>query len=298
MANNSDNYNGNESSEEFLQQVGNLVRSLRAKRGISRKILAHDSSVSERYLANLEQGKGNISINLLRQVARALNTDLTNLLPCNTIQTPEQSLINEFVGRLSRKEQQNALEILYQKFTSHDKAKKRIALIGLRGAGKTTLGQLLEEREKLPFIRIAEKIENISGMAISEIFSLSGQSGYRRLEEKALYQTLNQYDSCCIETGGSIVSEAKGLNLLLTTCLVVWVRATPQEHMDRVIAQGDLRPMADNDDAMDDLCRILAERAPYYEKAHAILDTSGKTIEQSYDMLLKVISDTREAPST
>ncbi|MBT4521419.1 MAG: helix-turn-helix transcriptional regulator [Halieaceae bacterium] len=278
-----------ESGHEFLQQVGSRVRGRRASLGMTRKMLAHDSTVSERYLANLEQGKGNISINLLRQVAEALRTGLADLLPSDRQQTPEQSLINELVGRLSTEDQKTALQTLYQNYASTSNAPTRVALIGLRGAGKTTLGQLLHRRQQLPFVRLVDEIESIAGMAISEVLSLSGQRGYRRLEEKALIQTLDTYQSCCIEAGGGIVSEPKALNLLLTTCLVIWIRATPEEHMSRVIAQGDLRPMADNRDAMKDLHRILEERKPYYEKAHATLDTSGKSIEQSYGELEALI---------
>lgn len=289
MKNNGDN--NTETNEVFLKQIGDRVRGLRASRGMTRKMLAKDSSVSERYLADFEQGKGNISINLLRQVARALRINLSELFPFGAKQTPELSLINEFVGRLSRDEQQTALQLLYQKFSLLDEGQTRIALIGLRGAGKTTLGTLLQERQNLPFIRLADEIESIGGMAVSEILELSGQSGYRRLEEKALLNTLNEYDSCCIETGGSIVAEVKKLNILLSTCLVIWVCTTPLEHMERVTAQGDLRPMANNDDAMEDLHRILEERTPYYEKAHAVLDTSGKTVEQSYKELVKIVQE-------
>lgn len=289
MKNNGDN--NTETNEVFLKQIGDRVRGLRASRGMTRKMLAKDSSVSERYLADFEQGKGNISINLLRQVARALRINLSELFPFGAKQTPELSLINEFVGRLSRDEQQTALQLLYQKFSLRDEGQTRIALIGLRGAGKTTLGTLLQERQNLPFIRLADEIESIGGMAVSEILELSGQSGYRRLEEKALLNTLNEYDSCCIETGGSIVAEVKKLNILLSTCLVIWVCTTPLEHMERVTAQGDLRPMANNDDAMEDLHRILEERTPYYEKAHAVLDTSGKTVEQSYKELVKIVQE-------
>lgn len=289
MKNNGDN--NTESNGAFLKQVGDRVRGLRASRGMTRKMLARDSSISERYLADFEQGKGNISINLLRQVARALRTNLSDLLPSIVKQTPELSLINEFIGRLSREEQQEALQILYQKFSLLDERQTRITLIGLRGAGKTTLGLLLQERQNLPFIKLANEIESIGGMAVSEILELSGQAGYRRLEEKALLNTLNKYETCCIETGGSIVADVKKLNILLSTCLVIWVCTTPQEHMERVIAQGDLRPMANNDDAMEDLNRILEERTPYYEKAHAVLDTSGKTVEQSYKELIKIVKE-------
>jgi len=276
---------------DFLQEIGNRVRGLRANRGMTRKMLARDSSISERYLADIEQGKGNISINLLRQVSQALATNLEELLPKATKQTPELSLINEFISHLSRDKQQAALQMLYQKFSSLRNEKTRIALIGLRGAGKTTLGKLLRKRQNLPFIQLAQEIETIGGMPISEILELSGQSGYRRLEEKALFTALNEHESCCIETGGSIVAELKNLNILLSTCLVIWIRTSPNEHMERVVNQGDLRPMANNNDAMEDLEAILEERTPYYEKADAILDTSGKNIEQSYKELIKIIQE-------
>ncbi|RLA03378.1 MAG: transcriptional regulator [Gammaproteobacteria bacterium] len=279
------------SNKDFLIQIGSNVRSLRASRGMTRKMLAKDSSVSERYLANLEQGEGNISINLLRQVANALHTEPAKLLPRTDKRSPEQSLINDFVTRLSREEQQTALKMLYQQFSALQSEHTRITLIGMRGAGKSTLGQLLEDRQSLAFVKLVDVIESLAGMSVPEILEFSGQSGYRRLEGDALYETLNQYDSCCIEAGGSIVSEANELNILLTSSLVIWVKASPQEHMDRVIAQGDMRPMAGNQHAMSDLEQILAERNPYYEQAHAILDTSGKTVEQSYSDLVSIIHE-------
>src|SRR5262245_10026984 len=180
------------SNEEVLMEVGKRIRGLRASRGMTRKMLSQHSTVSERYLANLEQGKGNISISLLRQIARALSTDMSNLLPSNVKQSPEQSLITEFVGRLSREEQQSALQMLYERFSALGHGNTRVALIGLRGAGKTTLGQMLEERQNLRFIKIVDQIEAAGGMAIGEILALSGQAGYRRLEERALFKTLNE----------------------------------------------------------------------------------------------------------
>ena len=276
-------------TEDFLKLVGQRVRGLRANRGMTRKMFSNDSGVSERYLANLEQGQGNISILLLRQVAQALNTDVSSLLPSRMEQSPEQSLINEFVGRLTREEQQSVLQKLYEEHSDLSGGHTRIALIGLRGAGKTTLGKLLEQRKNVQYVNLVDEVEAAGGMDIAEILALSGQIGYRRLEEKALFKTLNQYEACCIETGGSIVSELKELNLLLSTCLVIWIKTAPKEHMGRIIEQGDLRPMANNDDAMQDLRRILSERTPYYEKAHAVLDTSGKSVEQSYEEFVSLL---------
>lgn len=284
-----------EHNDDFLQQIGDRIRGMRANRGMTRKMLAQDSSVSERYLANLEQGKGNISINLLRQVATALNTNIDELLPSTKYYSPEQSLINEFVSRLSRSEQKQTLELLHSRFSGSSAKPTRIALIGLRGAGKSTLGKMLEERQNLAFIRLVNEIEKLGGMPISEIFALSGQQAYRRLEEKALFQTLNNHDNCCIETGGSIVSQPKELNLLLATCFVIWVKASPEDHMQRVIAQGDMRPMNNNSDAMENLRLILKERTPYYEKAHAVLNTTGKTVEQSYRDIASLIKNKKIA---
>lgn len=278
-------------SEQLLQQVGDKVRSLRARRGMTRKNLAHDSQVSERYLANLEQGKGNISIILLNQIAQALRTSVADLVSPEGQQSPEQSLILQFVSELTVAEQQTALQLLYEQFSNRSSIPKRVAFIGLRGAGKTTLGTLLGKRAKCPFIKLVDEIERLAGMTLPEVFSLSGQSGYQRLEEKALIKAINDNPSCCIETGGSIVSEPKALNILLTSCFVIWVKTSPEEHMQRVINQGDLRPIADNKEAMADLRQILIERMPFYEKANAVLDTSGKTVEESYAALEKILRD-------
>jgi len=277
-------------NEAFLLEVGQRVRRSRAARGMSRKLLSQQSDVSERYLANLEQGHGNISINLLRQVARALGTDIAELFPGGKQATPESALISDFVARLSREEQRTALDLLYKSFTEGPHKTSRIALIGLRGAGKTTLGRMLEEHLHIPFVRLTQKIETLAEMSLAEVLNLYGQRGYRRIEEKALFETLHEFDSVCIEAGGSIVSEFKGLNLLLTTCTVVWIRASPEEHMERVVRQGDLRPMQDIDDAMADLREILEERIPFYEQAHLTLDTSGKTVEQSFQELLALLA--------
>jgi len=279
--------------EPLLEAVGHKVRALRAGRGMTRKMLAADSDVSERYLAQLEQGRGNMSISLLQRVAAALRTDAGELLRGANDITAEQMLIDELVQRLSAEDQHRALQLLYKNFsTSHDR--NRVALVGMRGAGKTSLGSLLAKRLDVPFVQLVTEIEKLGGMAVGEILSLSGQDGYRRLEERALLDVLANSEKCVIETGGSIVSETGLFNILLTSCHVVWVKALPEEHMQRVIDQGDLRPLRSNDDAMADLRRILSAREPFYAQAHSVVDTSGSTLEDSFRQLLGVLPKTIE----
>jgi XRE family aerobic/anaerobic benzoate catabolism transcriptional regulator len=278
-----------ETPDELFEDLGRKVRALRAGRGMTRKMLAADSNVSERYLAQLEQGQGNISIGLLQRVAKALRTDLGEMLRGGNEVSAEQMLINELIQRLDSDEQHRALQLLYQNFSAtHDC--RRIALIGMRGAGKTSLGSRLAEYLDIPFIQLVTEIEKLGGMPVAEILSLSGQDGYRRLEEKALFDVLARLEKCVIETGGSIVSETNLLNALLTTCHVVWVKASPEEHMQRVIDQGDMRPMQSNDDAMADLRRILEAREPFYAQSHVIIDTAGSELEESFQQLVDLLS--------
>lgn len=275
--------------DELLEDLGRKVRALRAGRGMTRKMLSADSSVSERYLAQLEQGQGNISIGLLQRVAKALRTDLGELLRGGNEVTAEQVLINELVLRLDSDDQHRALQLLYQNFSATQDC-SRVALVGMRGAGKTSLGNRLAEHRGVPFIQLVTEIEKLAGMPVGEILSLSGQDGYRRLEEKALFDVLARLDKCVIETGGSIVSETSLFNVLLTTCHVVWVKASPEEHMQRVIDQGDLRPIGSNVDAMADLRRILEAREPFYAQSHDIIDTAGSQLEDSFQQLAASLS--------
>jgi len=274
--------------DELLERLGQKVRALRAGRGMTRKMLAADSAVSERYLAQLEQGQGNISIALLQRVALALRTDLAVLVRGGKSVSAEQVLINELVQRLDIDDQHRALQLLYQNFSaSHDC--KRIALVGMRGAGKTALGSRLADQLDVPFVQLVTEIEKIGGMPVAEILSLSGQDGYRSLEEKALFDVLARLEKCVIETGGSIVSETRLLNTLLTTCYVIWIKTSPEEHMQRVIDQGDLRPIESNDDAMAALRRILEARNPFYAQAHTVIDTAGAKLEESYGQLVAAL---------
>jgi XRE family aerobic/anaerobic benzoate catabolism transcriptional regulator len=275
-------------SKRLLGVLGNRVRTLRAHRGMTRKALARDSSVSVRYLAQLEQGQGNISVVLLARIAAALRTEPGDLLQTHERQTAEEVLIADLLRELSPDTHQAFLQMVSENFAVPVESRRRIALIGLRGAGKTSQGELLAKHIDAPFVRLGGQIEQLAGMSASEIFSLSGQAGYRRLEEKALMQTLKRYDRCVIETGGSIVMDPKLLNTLLTTCFVVWLHARPEEYMRRLTAEGDVRPMENQEDAMADLRRILSERDEFYSKAHASIDTNGKSIDDCVTELIQI----------
>lgn len=275
-------------STRLLGILGERVRTLRSHRRMTRKVLARDSGVSERYLAQLEHGQGNISVVLLARVAAALRTEPSDLLQTRERQTAEEVLIADLLRELSPDTHKAFLQILSENFSVPIESRRRIALIGLRGAGKTSQGKLLAAHLGLPFIYLGGEIEKLAGMSSSEIFSLSGQTGYRRLEEKALMQTLKKYDRCVVETGGSIVTDPKLLNTLLTTCFVVWLHARPEEYMRRLTAEGDVRPMENLSDAMSDLRRILSERDELYSRAHASIDTSDKSIDECVAELIQL----------
>jgi len=275
----------------LLGVLGERVRTLRAHRGMTRKALARDSGVSERYLAQLEQGRGNISVVLLARVATALRTDLSDLLRMREEHTAEEVLISDLLRDLSPDTHKAFLQMLSENFSVPVEARRRIALVGLRGAGKTSQGTLLATHLDIPFVHLGGEIEKLAGMSTSEIFSLSGQAGYRRLEEKALMQTLREHDRCVLETGGSIVTDPKLLNTLLTTCFVVWLHAQPEEYMRRLVAQGDVRPMENQEDAMSDLRLILSERNELWATAHVSIDTNGKTIEDCVAELMQLLPD-------
>lgn len=280
---------------DYLVRLGERVRNLRAQRGMTRKLLARDSKVSERYLAQLEMGQGNISINLLRQVAHALATPLSDLLQ-EEEPSVEMKLLHEFLVRLDPQQLQRVWELLFVEFGGmHAQGKReRIALIGLRGGGKSTLGAALGKRLGIPFIRLSHEIEREAGTSMGELFSLYGQTGYRRYERRALEAVVAKNKRAVIEIPGGLVTEPGTFELLLSSCMVVWVAASPEEHMSRVVAQGDHRPMDDNNEAMEDLRRILQGRAPLYGKADITLNTSGRTVEQSLDELAMAVGSYSE----
>ncbi|MDO8876414.1 MAG: helix-turn-helix transcriptional regulator [Pseudolabrys sp.] len=276
----------------YLRRLGERVRMLRNQRGMSRKVLAKQAKVSERYIAQLESGLGNCSIVLLRRIARAIGLPVTQLVHDGAEPTLDLVLLTQFLERLPAPALAEAREMLLQKFSepSEDTRRRRIALIGLRGGGKSTLGALLAQRLDVPFIELDREIERRSGAALSEIFDMFGQETFRRAEREALDEVLRRHKHFVLAAGGSIVTEPGTLEILLSSCFTVWVRAEPRDHMQRVMAQGDMRPMANSGRAMEDLISILKSREPLYARAEVTLITSDKSPEQNVNELLQTIA--------
>jgi len=275
-------------TDGFLTDLGERVRTTRARRGMTRKILARDSGVSERYLAQLENGQGNISIVLLRQVAQAMGVEVADLVREGPEWPAELNLILERLRLLEPQALHAAHRLVSTTFGKARSSVHPIALIGLRGAGKSTLGQLLAKRFSTDFVELADEIERDAGMSANEIFSLSGQTAYRRHERRALELLLARDKQVVLSTGGGLVAEAANYELLLASCFTVWLKASPEAHMQRVIAQGDHRPMADNDEAMEDLRRILDGREAMHRKADVTIDTTGRSVEDCLAELIEV----------
>ena len=286
--------------DRLLAALGERVRSLRARRGLTRKAVALAAGVSERHLANLEYGIGNASILILQQVALALQCPLAELIGDITTSSPEWLLIRELLESRSEADLRRARVVLGELFGTRGDAKARthrIALVGLRGAGKSTLGQMLADDLDYPFVELSREIEKFAGCTIREIHDLYGTNAYRRYERRALEEAIQIYPEAVIATPGGIVSDAATFNELLTHCTTVWLQAQPEEHMQRVAAQGDMRPMAASAEAMDDLKRILAGRLSFYSKADIAFDTSGQTLEQAFRGLRDEVRRTLGLPA-
>ena len=271
---------------DFLLFLGKRVRELRNLRGMTRKMVARESDVSERHLAQLEAGEGNVSIVLLRRIAAALNASLFELFAPQVEEPAEKLMIQRFLERLPNHRLEDVVFRLMRDFSPGEKMRrKRIALIGLRGAGKSTLGSKLAIELTIPFIELDGAIEKDTGMPLSEIFSLYGQSGYRAIEKRTLARVLNEHAAAVLSVGGGVVSEKETFDYLLSHCYTIWIKAQPEEHMARVLEQGDFRAMAGNDQAMEDLRRILEAREPLYRQADVELDTSGSSVTESFSRL-------------
>ncbi len=276
----------------LLRTLGERVREARARRGMTRRILARDSGVSERHLAQLETGQANVSVLLLAQISAALGLSAADLLRRSGDEEPaELTLIHQFLRRLPERRLARVRAQLLRDFGEvGGQRENRIALIGLRGAGKSTLGAALAAELHVPFVELDREVEREAGTGLSEIFLLYGQQGFRRYERRCLEKTLETHERCVIATGGSIVSEPATYDLLLSTCFTVWLKASPEEHMERVIEQGDTRPMAGNAGAMDDLRRILDSRAALYGQADATVDTSARSPRQCLKDLKRTLA--------
>jgi XRE family aerobic/anaerobic benzoate catabolism transcriptional regulator len=280
----------NESDPDFLANLGRRVREAREQRGMARKVLSRAASVSERYLAQLEAGEGNASVVLLRRVAAALGVRLPDLLDSGETMT-EQRLIRRFLDSLPRQRLEEVLRRLTHDFGQEEAVRrKRITLVGLRGAGKTTLGNALAKSLRRRLVELDKEIEQEAGISLSEVFLLYGQAGYRRIERRCLERVINSQEDMVLTVGGGIVSEPETYNLLLMNCYTVWIKAAPEEHMARVVAQGDTRPMAGHAEAMEDLRNILAAREALYSKADAVVDTAGRSIETSLVALRQAVA--------
>ncbi len=274
------------SNGDFLLSLGKRVRELRNRRGLTRKMMAKEADVSERHLAQLEAGEGNVSIVLLRRIAAALHVSLAELFAVETETRHEKILIQRFLERLPAHRVEDAVSRLMREFGNEERERRlRVALVGIRGAGKSTLGSRLSEEMKIPFIELDQEIEKDTGMPLGEIFSLYGQTGYREIEKRLLERVLHENERGILSVGGGVVSEKETYDYLLANCYTIWIKARPEEYMARVIAQGDFRVMGGSDRAMEDLRRILEAREPLYRKADMYLDTSGNSVDESFAKL-------------
>jgi len=283
-----------------MSELGARVRSWRARRGMTRKALASDSGLSERFLADVEAGKGNVSIHSLEAAALALNITILELL--QDAPRPALGRVQTLLGRLDDGQLDQAHGLLASTFGLSDAQGRehRIALIGLRGAGKSTLGAQLAAGRGVAFVELDREIEREAGTSMNEILLLHGQAGYRRYERRALFRIAEDHgDGVVMTTGGSIVSERETFDLLQSRFYCVWLKASPEEHMSRVIAQGDMRPFETRaaggvargamEEAMEDIRRILASREALYARADAVVDTAARSLKQSLKDLERAV---------
>jgi len=294
-----------EAKNPFLVALGERVRALRSRRGMTRKAVALAADVSERHLANLEYGVGNASTLVLLNVAAALQCSLAELLGDVTTSTPEWLLIRELLEHRDDATLRRVRVVIGEMLgtggaNGERRAARspRIALVGLRGAGKSTLGQRLADDLGFPFVELSREIEKFAGCSVAEIQALYGANAYRRYERRALEEAIQIYPEAVIATPGGIVSDAATFNLLLARCTTVWLQAQPEDHMKRVIAQGDLRPMGASKEAMEDLKGILAGRAAFYSKADLRLDTSAAPLETTSLALRALVRRALSLPAT
>ena len=281
---------GDRETQDLLIRVGERVRRARELRGLPRRVVSNLSGVSPRYLAQLEAGEGNISIGLLQRVALALGQRIEWLVGEDDPWASEAAQWVELLRGASPEARRRAIEMLGPVTHEHRRA-NRICLIGLRGAGKSTLGEMAGRALDVPFLELNREIEDHLGMPVTEVIALYGQEGYRTLEAQAIGRIIARHETLILAVAGGIVAEPETYATLLAHFHAVWIKASPEEHMARVRAQGDLRPMAGNPEAMDQLKAILRNREAHYQRAVAELDTTGKSLETSLGELVSLVRD-------
>ena len=281
----------------FLAAIGREVRRSRAKRGMTRRHLAQASQTSERYLAQIESGAGNPSVSVLRAIAQALDLSAAALLPETGARAAARGAILDLLAQVPEGELPDLAKLIETRVALAGSAERarRIALVGLRGAGKSTLGRMLAQHLGWPFIELDRIVEEDYGASIPDLIEMAGTATFRRHERSALDRVIAAHDTAVITTAGGIVSNQETYALLLRRAHTVWIKARPKDHMSRVMAQGDFRPMAQNraagsNGAMADLVAILEARRADYARAEAELDTSGDDVEQSFAKLLRVVT--------
>jgi XRE family aerobic/anaerobic benzoate catabolism transcriptional regulator len=276
----------NPKKEGGENNIGLIVKKYRLKRGLTRQVLANKSGISLRYLAQLESEKANPSISIITNIAYALNISLYQFFSSGK-NILNLDLIDHRLNTFNPVQKSKVFDLINDiyKENKNNKNKNKIALIGLRGAGKSTLGNMLHEEYNYPLFEATNEIENLGGMSINEIIELGGQGMYRRFEFDVVKTLCKSHEKLILLAGGSIVSEYRTFNYLLNNYFTIWIKASPKEHMQRVLNQGDSRPMSSNPRAMDDLNYILSERIALYSKADLTIDTENITVCESYKKL-------------
>ena len=283
----------------FLVALGERVRAARARRGLSRKALAQAAQVSERHLANLECGQGNVSVLVLLQVAGAVQCSLIDLIDDVSASSPAWARLRGLLAPCDEPALERVSEAVAALLGSVPApvASPRVALIGLRGAGKSTLGRMLADDLGCTFVEISRDIERLAGCSVGEIQALYGMAAYRRFERRALVEVIGAHDAAVIATPGGLVTDAQSYKLLRAHCTTVWLQARPEDHMRRVTEQGDRRPMAASLEAMSDLRGILANRLAYYAQADHKLDTSAQPLPATFDKLRALVRKALQRPA-
>ncbi len=286
----------------LCRAVGERVRVARATRRLSRRALAHAADVSERYLVQLEAGAANVSIGVLARIARALDSRLVDFLPPGDSaraaapegEAPSEPL-GEIIARMTAREQAGAVPVLQKYLVARRRSLKGVALIGLRGAGKSTIGALFAARHALPFVSVTREIETRAGMSLADLFNLGGPDAYRTLENDVVADLARRDERMVLETAGGIVNNRDALEIILAAYKTVWLKASPEEHLDRVVKQGDMRPMQGTLKALEHLKALLTQREPEYRRAEWVLDTSRRTPEECVNLLDQAVGSMAHA---